>query len=88
MKRSNPWGIYDLNGNVWEWCQDFWHENYMNAPSDGSAWLNDNHSISRILRGGSWNDGALECRSAMRNCASGERTFSLGLRVVARVRTS
>jgi formylglycine-generating enzyme required for sulfatase activity len=61
---ANSFGLYDLHGNVWEWCQDTWHENYQGAPNDGSPWVNNNHS--RLLRGGSWLDFAWNCRSANR----------------------
>jgi formylglycine-generating enzyme required for sulfatase activity len=48
----NAWGLYDMHGNVWEWCQDNWHENYQGAPQDGSVWAGGNVSL-RVLRGGS-----------------------------------
>ncbi len=53
----NAFGLYDMHGNVCEWCQDKWHENYSGAPTDGSAWeakRNENDNRSRLLRGGSW----------------------------------
>ena len=50
----NAFGLYDMHGNVWEWCQEYWHENYHGAPSDGRAWLTDGDDSKRILRGGSW----------------------------------
>jgi formylglycine-generating enzyme required for sulfatase activity len=50
----NAFGLYDLHGNVWEWCQDTWHENYKGAPTNGSAWVSENDNDYRVLRGGSW----------------------------------
>jgi len=53
---------------VWEWCQDVWHENYENAPKDGSSWNEHNSQASfRTLRGGSWHYHPKVCRSANRN---------------------
>jgi formylglycine-generating enzyme required for sulfatase activity/uncharacterized caspase-like protein len=64
----NTFGLYDMHGNVWEWCQDHWHDSYEGAPIDGSAWLNigENDNRSRLLRGGSWIGGPRNCRSAVR----------------------
>jgi formylglycine-generating enzyme required for sulfatase activity len=65
---ANAFGLYDMHGNVWEWCADDWHDNYKSAPSDGSIWLSsDKASSAKVLRGGSWNDGPGGCRSAVRN---------------------
>ncbi|TRT78185.1 MAG: hypothetical protein EWV83_07110 [Microcystis sp. M_OC_Ca_00000000_S217Cul] len=57
-----------MSGNVWEWCEDDWHDNYIGAPKDGSAWLinNDNRSHLKCLRGGSWDIIPYFCRSAVR----------------------
>jgi formylglycine-generating enzyme required for sulfatase activity len=64
-KPANAFGLCDVHGNVWEWCQDRWHGNYQGAPTDGSAWV-EGGSGSRALRGGSWFDSAGWCRSAAR----------------------
>jgi len=61
----NAFGLYDMHGNVWEWCQDDWHKNYDCAPTDGNAWLNTEGNI-KVLRGGSWCDGPVYCRVATR----------------------
>ncbi|WP_017656032.1 SUMF1/EgtB/PvdO family nonheme iron enzyme [Fortiea contorta] len=63
---SNAFGLYDMHGNVWEWCQDTWYDSYEGATTDGSAWLNDNNS-SAVLRGGSWFSTPRYCRSASRS---------------------
>lgn len=64
QKQANAWGLFDMHGNVWEWCEDFWHANYNGAPTDGSAWLSGGDSRYRVLRGGSWFScwGALSLR--------------------------
>ncbi len=61
----NAFGLYDMHGNVWEWCADTWHENYQGAPTDGSTWLESDNDY-RVLRGGSWGDDPQVCRSASR----------------------
>ena len=62
----NKFGIYDMLGNVWEWVQDCWHDSYEGAPSNGSAWATESESCSRVLRGGSWDGGPENIRSARR----------------------
>lgn len=52
----NPWGLYDVHGNVWEWCLDDWHQGYAGAPSDGSAWIDSPRGDLRVMRGGAWED--------------------------------
>ena len=79
---ANPCGLYDMCGNVWEWCEDEWHKNYINAPADGSAWL-DKNSESRLLRGGSWDDNPDYCRSAYRDDYNLDDDYgNIGFRVV------
>ncbi|MUH01209.1 SUMF1/EgtB/PvdO family nonheme iron enzyme [Scytonema sp. UIC 10036] len=68
---ANAFGLYDMHGNVWEWCLDDWHDNYEGAPTDGSAWLDNNDNFSQkqgyaVLRGGSWLGIPEFCRSASR----------------------
>jgi formylglycine-generating enzyme required for sulfatase activity len=63
--KPNSFGLYDMHGNVWEWCADSWHHNYDRSPVDGSAWLNSIDSM-RVLRGGSWGYAPNGCRSAYR----------------------
>ncbi len=78
----NGFGLYDMHGNVWEWCKDHWQENYQGAPEDGSAWLSGDSS-KKVIRGGSWNDIPAYCRSAFRFFnPRAYRVYSFGLRVV------
>jgi eukaryotic-like serine/threonine-protein kinase len=82
----NAYGLYDMHGNVWEWCQDIYHANYQGAPSDGKAWVSENDNDSHVLRGGSWVFNPEYCRSADRfRLAPDFRYDSGGLRVVCGV---
>jgi formylglycine-generating enzyme required for sulfatase activity len=70
---ANTWGLQDMQGNVWEWCLDEWHESYEGAPTDGRAWVDavegeksKESEKLRLLRGGSWNFFPRGCRSAFR----------------------
>jgi formylglycine-generating enzyme required for sulfatase activity len=79
---ANAFGLYDMHGNVWEWCLDRWHKTYEAAPRDGSAWLSPD-ADKRILRGGSWFFFPALCRSAFRNRRAPEtRLNRIGFRVV------
>ena len=79
---ANAFGLCDMHGNVWEWCQDHWHENYQGAPTDGSAWLSGKKGAERILRGGSWSLNPWNCRAAQRvNNTPGSRSDYIGFRV-------
>jgi formylglycine-generating enzyme required for sulfatase activity len=83
QKKPNNWGLYDMSGNVLEWCEDGWHENYQDAPKDGSSW-NNNHfeTKRRILRGGGWRFIPRVCRSASRNWFEAhDYNFIIGFRL-------
>jgi formylglycine-generating enzyme required for sulfatase activity len=83
LKKANAWGLYDMLGNVLEWCEDHWHDNYNGAPHDGSAWLDKDTSsaASRVIRGGSWHGYARHVRSAYRHWYEPQhRTANLGFR--------
>jgi len=81
---ANGFGLYDMHGNVWEWCEDDWHDSYDGAPRDGRAWVDISARGSyRVFRGGGWRDTAALCRSALRGGNSpGARFGYLGFRLV------
>jgi formylglycine-generating enzyme required for sulfatase activity len=79
---ANNFGLYDMHGNAFEWCQDAWHSNYEGAPTDGSAWMAGGDNSRRVLRGGSWFYVPRLCRSAYRyDINAGNRSSSFGFRV-------
>lgn len=81
---QNPFGLFDMLGNVWEWTQDCWHDSYHNAPADGSAWLeaDGGDCDRRVLRGGSWGSNPQDLRSAVRGRDYSEGAFgNLGFRI-------
>jgi formylglycine-generating enzyme required for sulfatase activity len=82
-RRANRWGLSDLHGNAWEWCEDRWHDDCEGAPDDGAAWT-EGASLYRVVRGGSWFSWADGCRSAARSRLSPSRRGDrLGFRPAA-----
>ncbi|MEM9007979.1 MAG: SUMF1/EgtB/PvdO family nonheme iron enzyme [Cyanobacteria bacterium P01_F01_bin.86] len=80
---ANAFGLYDMHGNVWEWCLDHWHDSYEGAPTDGRPWLSSDENAPRLLRGGSWVNHPGDCRAANRiRLARVNRSINIGFRVV------
>jgi formylglycine-generating enzyme required for sulfatase activity len=83
-KKPNPWGLYDVHGYLWEWCADAaWHDDYRNAPGNGSGWDDGGDPQRRVLRGGSWKDDAELLASSYRRAEAADlRDDAIGLRCV------
>jgi formylglycine-generating enzyme required for sulfatase activity len=83
-KNANPWGLYDMAGNVWEWCVDLWRDNYAAEPDETKS---SDGMNSRVIRGGAWDMDVFRCRSAYRSC-EGEYISSkkIGLRLLIEIR--
>jgi formylglycine-generating enzyme required for sulfatase activity len=80
QKRANAWGLYDVHGNVWEWCQDWYDkEYYAKSATDDPA--GPPGGSDRVLRGGGWLDSKWDCRAADRRHGTGDRICDVGLRV-------
>jgi formylglycine-generating enzyme required for sulfatase activity len=85
FKVANGFGLSDMHGNVYEWCQDHYHSSYEGAPKDGRAWVDENaeENESRVLRGGAWDYSPRFFRSAIRYYFSPRESYSfIGFRVV------
>jgi len=67
QKNPNPWALCDIHGNVWEWVQDTWHNNYNGAPEKGESWEGGESNNFRVFRGGAFYDLSGQCWSSNRN---------------------
>ena len=81
-KKPNAWGLYDMHGNVWEWCRDKYANDYTATPCDGSAYESASEN-ERVLRGGSYNADAEKCFCTSRiNLGAGGKNYFIGFRLV------
>jgi formylglycine-generating enzyme required for sulfatase activity len=92
QKKPNAFGLYDMHGNVWEWCLDVWHINYRGAPADGSPWLTEDYlpvaAIRRVLRGGAWCRRDFKLSSTFRYRGTPDfRSDGAGFRIVCSATT-
>ncbi len=82
-KLPNAWGLYDMIGNVWEWVEDDWHDSYVGAPVNGSAWIDTKRGSYRVFRGGGWGSDAGFCRSSSRSrYVPSYASYNVGFRLV------
>lgn len=80
---ANAFGLFDMHGNVWEWCTDHWHENYNSAPINEDAWLDSDENLNHVMRGGSWISESFRCRSACRQIGDvNHKSNNTGFRIV------
>ena len=75
-QQPNQLGLYDMSGNVWEWCADHWHDTYDNAPIDAKVWDEGGDNTSRVLRGGAWYYSPRYCRVSDRSSFNSAMRFS------------
>lgn len=81
----NAFGLYDIHGNLWQWCQDDWHDNYENAPARGDVWQSATN-MTKVLRGGAWCCHPSSCRSAYRWYAlPSTKVDYIGFRIVCQI---
>ncbi len=80
---ANAFGLFDMHGNVWEWCLDHWHDSYNDAPTNGDKWLDNSENQTRVMRGGSWRNEPLRCRSAYRwHGNTNKNSQNIGFRII------
>jgi formylglycine-generating enzyme required for sulfatase activity/DNA-binding winged helix-turn-helix (wHTH) protein len=80
--KPNPWGLFDVHGNAWEWVEDCWKSRLPDGPTDGSAWLQSGRCEVGVIRGGSFASGLQRVRSAYRaSLQAARRQYHVGFRV-------